>query len=365
MGQKWSNMEKKQTIKHFFPALTGYRAIAAWMIFVYHFTPFNSPKYPEWIKRIIWEFHIGVDMFIVLSGFLITYRYFNDRPVHLKKYLVNRIARIYPMYFLITAAIFVVGYLQNQNWGTEKTYELLTSVTMTKALFSSFFLKGIPQGWTLTLEEMFYLTAPLYFILIRKSKKWLYTLPFVLFIAFAALKFIFDFPANKYGFLQTNIHAYIIEFFAGIGLALLLLSKRSVKLKFSATWLGIGIILFYLLSRHGFAQIFNLKSDIGRFLEMAFLSILGIAPLLWGLIHENTFLKRLLSAKTMVLLGKSSYIFYLIHKGFIPVLINDYIWDNKLFIFILLNIISILLFIWIEEPLNHYIRKKFGSTKRT
>ena len=33
----------------------------------------------------------------------------------------------------------------------------------------------------------------------------------------------------------------------------------------------------------------------------------------------------------MILLGKSSYIFYLIHKGFIPIFIDEYIWDNKLF----------------------------------
>lgn len=354
-------MDKKQTVKQFFPALTGYRAIAAWMIFVYHFTPFNSPKYPAWIKAIVWEFHIGVDMFFVLSGFLIAYRYFNDYPIHFKRYMVNRIARIYPMYFLITLAVFVVWYLQNQSWDIIKTYELLSSVTMSKALFSSFFLSGIPQGWTLTLEEMFYLTAPLYFILIRKWKGWLLLLPLLIFGIFAGLKMLSGIPGNTYGFLQTNIHAYIIEFFAGIGLALLILKKKRLNINLPKTGLGITFILFYLLSRHWFAGIFDLKSDYGRFLEMMVLSILGIAPLVWGLIEEKTFIQKLLSTRIMVLLGKSSYIFYLIHKGFIPVFINDHIIDNKLILFILLNIISIVLFKYLEEPMNHFIRKKFGK----
>lgn len=358
-------MEKKETLKHFFPALTGYRAIAAWMIFVYHFTPFGNPKYPQFIKQIIWEFHIGVDMFFVLSGFLITYRYFKDYPIHFKKYMVNRVARIYPMYFLLTIVVFTVGYFQNQSWDSVKSYEFLTSITMSKALFKDFFLSGIPQGWTLTLEEMFYFTAPLYFILIRKWKGWLFTLPLVLFAGFAALKLLSNVPENTYGFLQTHIHAYIIEFFAGIGLGYLVLKKNcSTSIKWT-TWFGLGVITIYLLGKHYVAPYFDMKTDFGRFVEMSFLSIFGIAPLLWGLIHEKTFIQNILGSSIFVLLGKSSYIFYLIHKGFIPVFINDYIIDNKLILFVLLNLISIVLFKYVEEPANLWIRKKFAKNKKT
>ena len=60
----------------------------------------------------------------------------------------------------------------------------------------------------------------------------------------------------------------------------------------------------------------------------------------------------------MILLGKSSYIFYLIHKGFIPIFIDEYIWDNKLFLFVILNVISIILFKYIEEPANHWIKNQ-------
>ena len=355
----------KSNNNQFLPALTGYRAIAAWMIFVYHFFPFNNAKIPQWIKTPIFEFHMGVDMFFVLSGFLITYRYFHQTPIQFSNYMVNRVARIYPMYLLITLLVFVVWYLQNATWSYEKTLEFITSITLTKALFSTFFLSGIPQGWTLTLEELFYFTAPLYFIAIKKNKFWLYVLPIVIFAFGWILKKTTSSPENTFGFLQTNIHSYIIEFFAGIGLGLLFLkTKNQVKFKSGIfTFLGLLVITAYLFSRPYFATIFDLKSDFGRFIEMGLLSILGIAPLLWGLIQEKTVISKLLSHQFMVLLGKSSYIFYLIHKGFIPIFINDYISDNKLIIFILLNIVSIVLFTYIEEPLNHYIRKKFGKAK--
>ena len=269
------------------------------------------------------------------------------------------------MYFLITLMVFLVWFFQNGYWNTEKTLEAITSFTMTKALFSTFFLTGIPQGWTLTLEEMFYITAPLYFILLRKNKYWLFILPVFVFLLGYSLKYLTATSNNTHGFLQTPIHPYIIEFFAGIGLGLIFLKlNTSEKVKSGMfTYGGIAVIVIYLFTRHYFASVFNLKSDIGRFIEMGFLSILGIVPLLWGLINEKTFVSLLLSNKWMVLLGKSSYIFYLIHKGFIPIFINDYISDNKLIIFIVLNILSIVLFTYIEEPLNHYIRKKFGKAK--
>ena len=347
----------------FFPALTGYRAIAAWMIFVYHFMPFNNAKYPEILKGIVLGFHLGVDMFFVLSGFLITYRYFNQKPLNFKNYMINRVARIYPMYFILTACVFGVWYLQNNYWDIHKTYEVIASITMTKALFTEYIFAGIPQGWTLTLEEMFYFAAPLFFILLRKSKYWLVIIPILIFILGDSLKTIFNTPENTTGFLQTKYYAYIIEFFTGIALGYLVLKVKNEKwfnTRYCTYW-GLAAIAIYLLTRSYFNSTFDLKSPFGRFMELGIISLIGIAPLLWGLIHEKTIISKILSHKYMVLLGKSSYIFYLIHKGFIPIFINDYISDNKLIIFILLNILSIIMFTYIEEPLNHYIRKKFSK----
>jgi len=60
-------------------------------------------------------------------------------------------------------------------------------------------------------------------------------------------------------------------------------------------------------------------------------------------------------------MGKSSYVFYLIHKGFIPILIYDYIAENVAVIFILITFLSVLMFKYVEEPLNHFIRKRYAK----
>ena len=51
----------------YLPALTGVRAIAAFMVFFHHF---NQASFPYPIYRVLNEFHTGVTVFFVLSGFL-------------------------------------------------------------------------------------------------------------------------------------------------------------------------------------------------------------------------------------------------------------------------------------------------------
>lgn len=351
-----------KTDKQFFQALTGYRAIAAWMIFVYHFMPFDNPKYPEFVKDFVRGFQMSLDMFFILSGFLITYRYFDQKPLDFKKYMVNRIARIYPMYFLITIMVFAVWFFQNGFWDVEKTTEAVLSFTMTKALFGDYTLVGIPQGWSLTLEEIFYFSAPLLFILIRKNKFWLIAAPILIVLSgyfFRNLSIEYNFWG---GFLNNNFAPYAFDFFTGIGLAVFLKYKNMKSGKFPlATVFGVSYVLFYFIFRSHLG--IDFKNFFSRSVEIILFGSLGIAPILWGLMNEKSFLQSILSTKPMVLLGKSSYIFYLIHKGFIPVFLHDYITDNFFFIFIILNGLSVILFLWIEEPLNHFIRKRFGKAK--
>ena len=263
------------------------------------------------------------------------------------------------MYFLLTAGVFIAWFYQNGYWNVEKTIEAVLSFTMTKALFSKYYFAGIPQGWTLTLEEMFYLTAPLYFFLIRRSKWFLAILPAAIFASGLFLKDVTNVPENIWGFLQYDFFFNIFEFFAGIALAILMLKKKLTFSKNWVTWFGLFIIISFVCSK----SYLSFESQYALVLELIFLSVFGIVPLLWGLIHEKTILQKLLASPIFVLLEKSSYVFYLIHKGFIPVFMNDYSTENKLIIFILLNIVSILMFTYLEEPLNHLIRRKFNSKK--
>lgn len=346
----------------FFPALTGFRTIAAWMIFVFHFFPFKDESLPQISKVLADGFHIGVDMFFVLSGFLITYRYYEKINIDFRQYMLNRFARIYPMFFIITTLVYINTLFIRQDIPSNLITELFLNYSLTKTIFFDYHLTGVKQAWTLTLEEMFYVVAPFLFILIRKKTIWLVIILSVIILGGTALHENFKNIEGSGGFLHQNIFLYFIEFFGGVALALML-QKFKTNTKVFFTVFGTVMIFVFLLT-HRYLDVLELNDSLENFIKMMFLTLFGIMPLFWGLINEKNWIKDILSSKLFVLLGKSSYIFYLIHKGFIANYIKEDIWDNILFVFIALNLISIVLFIYIEEPLNHRIRRKF-RTKNT
>src|SRR5688572_9369775 len=82
-----------------YPALTSLRFLAALLVFLFHFPPVG----PAW-DVLGGEGHVGVNIFFVLSGFLIALRYaegFARGEIHVGEYFVRRAARILPLYYAV------------------------------------------------------------------------------------------------------------------------------------------------------------------------------------------------------------------------------------------------------------------------
>ena len=345
-----------------FPALTGIRALAAYMVYIHHFNPFSIEIFGKNCYDFFSEFHVGVTIFFVLSGFLICNSYFEEPNFNLKNYLVKRVARIYPMYFILTTLTFIffaIVYSQN-GWIDLQNY--FYNITFLKGFSDDLKFTGIAQSWSLTVEEVFYFTAPLFFILIKKNRIYLVVVP-LFFIGLGLLLVSYFSRIDANGFMKSTnfmldftFFGRISEFFIGIGLALLI-KKYSLTFK-GMTYFGLaGIILsicsLVLLKVEGG---FGVDSLTGKVINTLVLPVIGIAPLFLGLIKEKTFVSDFFSSKPLQLLGKSSYIFYLIHLGIVVIILNKII-ENQWFVFILLNLISIVLYHYIESPLNKWIRK--------
>jgi peptidoglycan/LPS O-acetylase OafA/YrhL len=345
-----------------FPALTGIRALAAYMVYIHHFNPFSIEIFGKYGHDFFSEFHIGVTIFFVLSGFLIGNRYFDEPNFSYKNYLINRVARIYPMYFILTTltfAFFAVVYSQN-SWNDLQNY--FYNITFLKGFSDDLKFTGIAQGWSLTVEEVFYFTAPLFFILIKKSRFFLVAIP-LFFIGFGLGLVSYFSGMYCNGFMKSTnfmldftFFGRICEFFVGIGLALII--RKEVPNFKGITYIGlVGIVLsvcaLVSLKVEGGFGVDNLT---GKFINTLLLPVFGIAPLFLGLIKEKTFISDFFSTKVLQLLGKSSFIFYLIHLGIVVTVLNK-INSNQWFVFIALNGISILLYLYIETPLNKLIRK--------
>ena len=380
--QKWQSAESSR----YFPALTGIRAIAAYMVFFLHFNPFKSWGVTSGIFRFFNEWHAGVALFFVLSGFLICLRYYDSfefSRTWFVRYIQNRVARIYPMYFILTSITFLYLFAIN---GYFETWLYISHITFVRGFFDDLRFTGIGPGWSLTVEETFYFLAPVIFLLSRRVKLVFH----VLFFIFTCILLVFisqKLGLNYLGFFgsyRTTLHytffGRCFEFYLGIQLALWfrayqagkstplsIFANLSAKMPFFTSF---GIIWFAIcMWIMGFFDPF-LSQSLAYLLRVIFNNLIlpiGIGFIYWGILTEKTRLRRFLETGIMQLLGKSSYVFYLVHMTVIATFIEEEITGHNLFFtFIALNLVSIFLFKYVEEPLNERIRKiKFLTNKTT
>lgn len=338
----------------FIPALTGLRAIAAYMVFAHHFNPFPSGNV---LHSIVNEMHAGVSVFFVLSGFLICYRYEStaaSMSTWMQTYFQNRVARIYPLYFILTILTFAVAE-GDWNWR-----DFILNITLLKGFSDALKFRGIAQGWTLTIEEVFYLTAPLLFLLTTR-RLWIWPLAA---LVVGGLLVMINFNTQPSAFFGDTQFMLIYTFFGrstefAVGVYLARRYRRDnapwhgVK---TTTLAGVSVIVILLAMSQSYhpSQV-SLESTVSIILNN-FVLPFAIGAFLLGLLKERSMIQWLLECSPLQLLGKSSYAFYLIHIGVIQAALSLWVTQNTIVLFILLNVGAIGLYLFIEEPLRKVIR---------
>ena len=153
--------------------LDGLRGLAVLSVVLWHFVaqlgPPSDPKTAFGMVRfalgLSWS---GVDLFFVLSGFLITGILVDARDSlsYFKTFYARRIHRIFPLYFLLLATVPIVGALQlvKPEYVQEAGVPLLSYAFFAQNLFTSWMHSwGMPwlgSMWSLAVEEHFYLAFP-------------------------------------------------------------------------------------------------------------------------------------------------------------------------------------------------------------
>lgn len=352
-------------MKERFAALTGIRAVAASMVFLYHNRKYWREWLPDLITRFLNEFHTGVTLFFVLSGFLIAYTY-ADKPLESRKtyfhYLLIRLARIFPVYLILLSITY---------WGLgfPKVYDLFINYSLIKGLSDVHNLDAINQSWSLTVELCFYMMAPLLFW--QTKKNWIHTLLLLLLLGGIAIAIGYFWHAingnpqrwfyNYHFVLDATFFGRSIEFFSGMLLAYLMKKESPLLTQLPRKNLTLYSFLLIMISIYGISlfekDVFSHGTEFapGLIIRNIILPFF-ICCFLYGLITENTWTKKFLSLKLIVLLGNASYFFYLIHIGFINRKLMSWISlpDRN---FTLLWIVSIAGYLLLEKPLYDLSRK--------
>lgn len=147
------------------PGLDGLRGIAILLVLMHGFDVLNAPG-GLWhgVDLALDAGWIGVQLFFVLSGFLITGILLDtqDSPAYYRNFFVRRVLRIFPLYYGVLLLAFVVvpllvalpaGYGEHQLWLWTYTENFTAPFGGSNPLF--------PHFWSLCVEEQFYLVWPL------------------------------------------------------------------------------------------------------------------------------------------------------------------------------------------------------------
>ena len=292
------------------PELDGIRGLAILAVLVFHFRmliPQQSGLEYAWLKSLapLW---CGVNLFFVLSGFLITGILLDAKGStnYFTSFYWRRLLRIFPLYY---ATLLVVAWIASRssnpeitNFNTEQIWfwTYLSNWRAASQSISDF----LPHLWSLAVEEQFYLVWPLA-VLLCSRKILIQVCAFLLFASLAYRAGAVALDATRYAYFATPSRAG--ELACG---ALGALAMRDVSLR---TWVdrhtralavvGAVITLVALLAGGGFEANKGIVDTLGVFgLSVLFGLLVLRAPGLHGL-----------RSPAMVWLGKYSYGIYMLH----------------------------------------------------
>ncbi len=331
-------------------ALTGMRFYAAMMVVLFHFAAPAITDHNYLINNLIARGSMGVDLFFVLSGYIIHHVYgetFSTRPRlrDYRRFLSFRVARMYPVH-LFTLALMLILYaaakLFHKTPADDDSYHaiaILYNLLMTHAWFGY----GSPNvpAWSISAEWFMYLLYPLLAMALFRMKpalEWL----------LAALCII-----AIYFWVETNPLLHIVPEFTFGAILYQLNKKISLTLKPNkhAGWLIVALIAILL------------QLQIST--QAVYVPLFGL--LILALTSHADLLGKLLARKISVYLGEISYSLYMIHsfqwsvtKNLCRILIPNDDFQNVILVFgsaILSVFLAAVVYTYIEVPGRCFIRR--------
>ena len=150
-------MIKNKMLNH----IQALRGFAVFIVFLYHTN-----------LEIFKNGYLGVDIFFVISGFVITSRLFinlNDNQINILEFYINRLKRILPnLFFIVLVTYFFYLLLGPSDFSlfNETIFALigisnLYYINYSKDYFENIFVDPLGHTWSLGVEEQFYILFPL------------------------------------------------------------------------------------------------------------------------------------------------------------------------------------------------------------
>jgi len=363
--------------KIYFPNLNGLRFIAAYLVVIHHLERLKQimgienyahVPFVEIIGR------LGVILFFVLSGFLITYLLLEEEnqtgTISVKNFYIRRILRIWPLYYLIIGlSLFVLPNISFFDMGdlSATVSDYLGQKTLLFLLFlpnlAMIIYARVPyasQAWSVGVEEQFYLIWPVLMKYVKNKTGLLFSV----IIVYLILKVVFR------GMIHLGYSNYYLE------------TLKALWSSFSIDCMAIGGLFAYAMFKqhkiltllyNKYLQWMNLFALVlmlgfGVFIPLIHVEFYGV---LFGILILNLSVnpKTIISLENPVFnyLGKISYGLYMYHVLCIMIVLKALLWMGTENIILqytfstgLTIVISGISYAWYEK---YFIKKKVKFSK--
>lgn len=394
--------------KNNFKAIDGIRAIAVLWVIIFHIWIFQHNTFPNILGEVaqnpllVWitKGDLGVDLFFVISGFLIGSILFKEykrtKTLNFKSFYLRRFLRLFPVYFF---SMIIALYFLDGNGAERWTTAWSNLIYVNNYVFKSY------MGWTwsLAIEEQFYIVIPFLIVFLFpkfRKKRVLFTIlaiiPIVLTYYYSVHIFNFEIPYNReifgdiwqewfWGYYMLTHLRYggllsgVIAAYIHINHSEQVLNFFQNKKNLSNFLILFSIVSFLLISSLSLGQaapveesiFYELPRNVGVYYEIIHRELFSYAVvfLMMACLYSKSRiiqpLNTFLSASFFYPIAKISYSAYLFHvmfmEWFFPIFTEysknslttiQIVFTNGVISIIVTILVAGIMLVFIEEPFN-------------
>jgi peptidoglycan/LPS O-acetylase OafA/YrhL len=304
-------MAPTTTLVRRLPSLDGLRGLAVIEVFLYHAR--TPSKNSGWI---------GVELFLAISGFVITRsllsEWFETGKISIWNFIKRRVARIYPALIFLILTYVVLGALIFRRGFYKLSAEVIPSffgfANWTRAYHFKF-PKDLGHLWSLSVELQLYLVwAPIVVFLLRGSLKNLILGTLAIALTFCAYRYYLTASGSSSVFIYNNTVCRALPFLLGATGAALAAKNLALK-DFSKVIKALAIITFLAaLTYHLYELRYCSLSQWGKRNWNSLWISLSAAIIVWGVSAQVIpAISKFFSTRVMYYLGSISYGAFLWH----------------------------------------------------
>lgn len=362
-------------------SLTSLRFFAATFIAIGH-----SGAQPgfEMFKLDLFNAGNAVSFFYVLSGFILTYTYFNmDEKRDYRKYIVARVGRVWPLHLVTLAfCVYEFGSFPSLSSGWDSIAKLGANAFLLHSWvpYADWFYSYNWVSWSISTELAFYVSFPALLFLMKKDWRVVAALAAVLLATMLGVCMALNLPArpsvdavSSSGLLYISPLSRIVEFMAGMLMWKVYSSMRDRQASaLASTAIEVGALALLVLSMSVTHLLWKYDKDLVPGGVMGWLATAGSFPFIALAIvvmaQQKGLASKVLSNKVLVYFGEISFSVYMVHQIILRIFgknYSDLMVSNPIAMYSMFwaatILISALLYHLVETPCRKLARKKLSG----